>query len=127
MMTTATEEWARCRPWIEAAIEHSSGLLTIEDVERGIAAGEFQFWPGRTAAIVTEVAVFPKTKCLTIVLGGGSMDELIAMIPALKEFGRQRGCSRLVEAGRVGWERVLKGWKRECVVLSTPIEELKNG
>jgi hypothetical protein len=123
-VTKAQEEWARCRHWIEAAIEHSSGIISIEDVEAGIAAGNMQFWPGQRSAAVTEIAVYPRTKHLLVVLAGGDMEEIISMIPSFKFFGKAHGCEKLVEAGRAGWERVLKGrgWKRECVVLSTPIE-----
>jgi hypothetical protein len=128
-MSNARAEWARCRHWIEAAIEHSSGLLSIEDVERSIEAGNMQFWPGKACAAVTEVAVYPQSKHLMIVLAGGNMEEIISMIPSFKWFGAAHGCTKLVEAGRPGWERVLRsrGWKRECVVLSTPIEETTNG
>lgn len=123
-MTPAQKDWARCRPWIEAAIEHSSGVISIEDVEAGIAKGTMQFWPGQRSAAVTEIAVYPRTKHLLVMLAGGDMEEIISMIPSFKFFGKAHGCEKLVEAGRAGWERVLKGrgWKRECVVLSTAIE-----
>jgi hypothetical protein len=123
-MSDARAEWARCRHWIEAAIEHSSGLLSIEDVESGIEKGSMQFWPGAKCAAVTEIAVYPQSKHLLVALAGGDMEEIISMIPSFKRFGKAHGCEKLVEAGRAGWERVLKsrGWKRECVVLSTPIE-----
>ncbi len=128
-VTTPQEEWARCRHWIEAAIERQAGdLITIEDVERGIATGHMQFWPGEHSAAVTEIATFPRAKHLLVVLAGGNMEEIISMIPSFKFFGAKNGCTKLIEAGRPGWERVLgpQGWKRECVVLSTPIEEIAN-
>lgn len=130
-MTTPSpqSEWARCRHWIEAAMEYMDGLLTMEDVERCIATGHMQFWAGEKAAAVTEIATFPRSKHLLIVLAGGDMKEIISMFPSMKHFGARNGCTKLVEAGRPGWERVLKaeGWKRECVVLSTAIEETANG
>jgi len=125
----ASEEWTRCRPWIEAALEYADGAMLIEDVEENIRNGKYQFWPGFAAAAITEIAIYPRKRHLLIVLAGGDMEEIIAMFPSMKSFGCFHGCEKLVEAGRTGWERVLgrRGWRRECVVLSTPIEALTNG
>ena len=104
------------------------GAMTMEDVEDGIQRGRFHFWPGQHAAAVTEFAEYPRKKYLNIALAGGDMGELIAMLPSMKSFGAFHGCEKIMEAGREGWERVLgrQGWKRECVVLSTPIEDSAN-
>jgi hypothetical protein len=36
-------EWARCRPWIQAALEKAAGLQTVENVERLIAERIYVF------------------------------------------------------------------------------------
>lgn len=124
MTRDARTEWQRCRSWIEAALEHSAGTHTIEDIEGRIAEGTMHFWPGKQCAAVTEVAAYPRKKLLSITYAGGDLNELLSLIPVWKSWGAHLGCSELIEAGRPGWERVLGrlGWKKEFVVLSTPIE-----
>lgn len=124
----AAEEWRRCRAWIEAALRAGPPTHTIEDIEAGIEAGAYQFWPGKRAAAITEIHDFPRARYFHVFLAGGDMTELIDMIPTWKSFGAHCGCSDLTLAGRPGWERVLKahGWQKSVVVLSTGIEKGSN-
>jgi hypothetical protein len=121
----APAEFARCRPWIEAAIDRAEGTLTIDDVIHAIAEGRMHFWPGKNCAAVTELAVFPRKRILNVTLAGGDMDEILDMIPSFKAFGRALGCECVAVVGREGWERVLGrlGWKKAHVVLTTPTKE----
>lgn len=99
--------WSHCRPWIAAAIATGPGVETIEDVERLIASGRYQFWAGRNAAAVTEVIEFQRRKILTVIHGGGDLGELLDEIePALCEYAREQGCDGIMGLGRKGWERV---------------------
>ena len=105
--STAASEWARCRHFIEAALARSPGLENIEDVERAIAEGRYQFWPGENCAAVTEIADFARTRMLVVLHGGGDLAELIdQMEPALCAFARAAGCDGIMGLGRKGWERV---------------------
>lgn len=99
-------EWVRLRPLLEPALE--GGLQTIEDVERMIGAGQAQFWPGRAAAIVTEIKTFPTEKVCLCSMAGGDMAEILAMAPGLESWARLQGCSSVLVEGRAGWERMLK-------------------
>lgn len=121
-MSAARENFERCKPYLEAALQYADGTHTIEDVADGIARGVFHFWPGKRSAAVTQILVYPRAQFLLIFLAGGDMDELIDMIPSWKSWGAYLGCSKLTLAGRPGWQRVLGDWQREVVVLSTPIE-----
>ena len=103
----ARREWARCRHWIEAALRHSPGFERIEDVERYIEEGRYQFWPGKRCAAVTEIAQFAAKRALVLQHAGGDMDELLYdMEPALVAFARAAGCDAIMGLGRKGWERV---------------------
>lgn len=70
------EEWPRCRPWIEAALEHCGGTHAIEDIEAGVAralAGEpggLYFLPGERCAMVLEHVRMPRKAVLNIFLAG---------------------------------------------------------
>jgi hypothetical protein len=103
-----SEEWARCAPWIEAALERD-GTHDLEDVLAMVLADEAQFWPGESSAVVTEVLTLPKVKALHVWLAGGEMEELLGkMLPAIEDFARRAGCDRFSVAGREGWERALR-------------------
>ena len=107
-LTDAQREWQRCRAWIEAAVNRSPfGLETIEDVERAIETGAYQFWPGKRSACVTEIQQYPHKKVFCVIHGGGALDELIdEMEPALCAFARAAGCDLIAGIGRKGWQRV---------------------
>lgn len=122
-MTDAKTEWARCRHWIEAALEYTDGTHAIEDIEAGIAAGTMQFWPGERCAAITECQEFPRKKVLCISFGGGDKNELVAMEPSWKSWAKHLGCSELVIVGRRGWERVFEplGWKKGPSVITTQV------
>ncbi len=105
--STAASEWARCRHFIESALAHSPGLESIDDIERGIAEGRYQFWPGENCAAITEIADFARAKMLVVLHGGGDLSELIdGMEPALCTFARAAGCDGIMGLGRKGWQRV---------------------
>lgn len=107
-MTEAQAEWDRCKPWIEAALVYANGTHTIEDIEHGIATGVFQFWPGKNAAIVSEVIRYPRLSALNFFLIGGDLSELKDMEPAVTEWAKSIGCKRVMGVGRRGFERAFK-------------------
>ena len=103
---TPTDEWARCKHWIEAALAHAPGLETIEDVERAIERGSYQVWFGRDCCAVTEIADYARARALVVVHGGGDMSELLDELePAMCAFARAQGCTLIMGTGRKGWER----------------------
>ena len=104
---SAAEEWHRCSHWIEAALSRSPGFETIEDVERFVADGKYQFWPGRNSAAITEIAQFAARKVLIVQHAGGNLSELIdEMEPSFCAFARVASCDAIMGFGRMGWKRV---------------------
>ena len=104
---SAVSEWQRCRSWITAALKRSPGFETIEDVERFVSEGKYQFWPGRQSAAITEIAQFAAKKVLIVQHAGGDLAELIdEMEPAFCSFARAAGCDTIMGFGRMGWKRV---------------------
>lgn len=113
-MTPAQYEWARCRPHIEAALERSPGLETIEDVERRIADGRYMFWPGRKSAAITEIVEYDRKRAMVMIHGGGDMGEMLdEMEPVICAMARLMGCSMIMGTGRKGWEKpgLKRGYK----------------
>ena len=109
MNESPVEAWARCRPWLVAALERAGGTHDIDDVARLIAQGRAHFWPGRRCAVVTEFYDYPRLKACNLWLLGGDLRELLAMRPAIEDWARGQGCTRMLGGGpRRGWERLMK-------------------
>jgi hypothetical protein len=114
------EDFERLRHHVAAALEYSGGTHKIEDIAEGIRRGQFQLWPGRDSAVVTEIIVYPQLKDLHYFLAGGDLDELRLMRPLIEQWGKSIGCSRVSLAGRKGWERTFlkdEGYEPKWFIL----------
>jgi hypothetical protein len=118
-MHTHIDELARCRSWIESALERSGGLNTWDEVRDGVRSGKMQLWPSERGCIVTEIVVYPSTKALHIFLAGGKLDEILQMTKSVKEWAQKQGCSFASFDGRFGWQKPLEkiGWKPRSVTM----------
>jgi len=104
-----TAEWARCGPWLQAALDHAGGTHRLEDVRAMVLEGGARLWAGRDAALVATVEDDPCERRLLIWLAGGEREELeTELLPRAEGWGRARGCRRALVIGRAGWERTLK-------------------
>lgn len=115
------DEWNRCVPWLEAALEKSGNTHTIWDVWTKLSNGEAQFWPAPSWAAVTQLADYPRKKVLRIWLAGGNLDDLLKEgLPTAYDFAQQHGCSAVEVEGRGGWAKKLKnyGFQQERILLS---------
>ena len=102
-------EWARCAPWLDAALEHAGRTHSLDDVKVLIEMGEARLWPGARGALVTLVETDPGERRLLIWLAGGDRRELEAnLLPQAEAWGRAASCRRVLIIGRPGWERTLK-------------------
>ena len=110
---TQIDELARCRPWIEAALEYSGGTHNFDDVVSGLAEGKMQLWPAPKGCIVTEIVVYPRKKVLNVFLGGGELDQLMDMHKDVIAWSKAQGCEAVTITGRYGWKKPLTkhGWK----------------
>lgn len=114
-------ELARCRQWIESALEYAGGTHKFDDIAAGVLSNRFQLWPNHNSAVVTEIVVYPQLKDLHYFLAGGNLDELKAMRPVIEDWAKSVGCTRVTLAGRKGWERTFlkdEGYMPEWFVLS---------
>ena len=110
---TQIDELARCRPWIEAALEYSGGTHNFDDVVSGLAEGKMQLWPAPKGCIVTEIVVYPRKKVLNVFLGGGELEQLMDMHKDVIAWSKAQGCVAVTITGRYGWKKPLTkhGWK----------------
>jgi len=119
------DELARCRAWIEAALEYSGGTHNFDDVAEGLASGKMQLWPAPKGCIVTEIVVYPRKKVLNVFLGGGELEQIMDMHQDVITWAKSQGCEALAMTGRFGWKKPLAahGWK---AVHSSYIKEFEN-
>lgn len=99
-------EWERCSPWIQAALDHGGNLFDLEDVWQSIIKGLAQFWPGSSSAMVTEIKQFPKKRILNIWLAGGDLEDLKRMEFYVREYAKKTQCDAITIQGRPGWQKV---------------------
>ena len=119
-MTPNTMQLARCKDWIESALEHSGGTHDFWDVVDAIYSGHMQLWPTKKGCLVTEITIFPKKKCLHVFLGGGEIDDLVNQHEKIIKWAKGMGCSSASITGRKGWVRAFKkyGWKESHTTIS---------
>lgn len=110
--------WLRCKKYIADAVNIENVGYNIDDVEKNIANGSFQLWPGKESAIVTSIAEFPTKSFIFIIFSGGKMKELLKMLEEIEKFADFFGCSEIRLGGRKGWKRVLKnkGFKETNII-----------
>jgi hypothetical protein len=84
------------------------GFYSMDDVLKAIAEGRAQFWPGKNAAMVTEIHTYPSETVLQVWLGAGDMEELLLMAPGIESWARLNGCTAVIVEGRQGWSKILK-------------------
>ena len=108
-----TEEFTRCRPYIEAALEYSGGTHDIIYIYEGIYKGTMQLGPREKSCLVTEIVVYPKKRVLNIFLGGGDLTEILDMHDDVINWAKAQGCEALNMTGRFGWKKPLAahGWE----------------
>jgi len=101
------EEWRRCRGWLLPALEHGGNTHGIVDVFDMVVDGRAQLWPGRASAAITQLIDYPRLRSCRVWLAGGELRELADELrPAIKQWARELGCSRVELSGR-RWHRVL--------------------
>lgn len=113
--------WPACWPMLAPALAHAGHTHDERDLLAAIASGEMQLWPGRKAAIVTELVRYPQFDAARFFLAGGDLEELRAMEPRLVDWARGQGCARVEIGGRSGWLRALTGYAPLCTVMAKPI------
>ncbi len=107
-------EWARCSPWIEAALEHCHGTHLIEDVRDLVATSPVHaLWAGQKSALVSQLIYHPRVIQLHLWLCGGNLRELLDMLPTIEGYGLLNGATLFSTGGRQkngrsGWARILK-------------------
>jgi len=123
-MTEAQEQWKRCKPWIEQALEYTNGMYDIEDIEASLAEQTMVFMPGENSALVLDIGQTPKGKVLNVFLGGGEKGKTLReyierMDASVVAFARANNCRWITHHTRLSGERIGKmlGYRKLCAVM----------
>jgi len=120
-----TKDLARCKDWIEAALEHSGGTHDFWDIVESVYDGRMQLWATEKGCLVTEIIVYPKKKNINIFLGGGELEQLADMHTDVIAWAKEQGCSSASICGRKGWVRAFKkyGWMPKYTVVTKEFDK----
>lgn len=100
-------QWARFRD--EFAADMADGFWTIEDMEQKIAHRRAFFFPGRNAALVGQIEVYPGGERVFQFLSAvGDPAEVVQLIPGCEATARMMGCTAMLLEGREAWRKVLE-------------------
>jgi len=120
-------DWARLEPHLENALDYAGGTHSLEDVFVGVAAGDYQFWPGGDSAIVTEIVDFPQKTVLHYFLAGGNLAELEQMADEIEDWARtQRDIHSITLTGRRGWTKSFlrdRGYTQSSVSMTKELND----
>lgn len=107
--------WEHVEPLIQAAVENGPGDEAVADILEMLNRRDTQLWLVLTdgklgAAVVTTIAVKPRSKvCRLVYLGGEEPDAWAEQLyETLSSWARQLGCDAVEFWGRRGWGKIAK-------------------
>ena len=105
---------------IISALQYDVQDFTIEDIESGIASGNYQLWESENAAMVTSgVPLQSGGIGVQVLAAGGDMDEINGLLAEIEQEARESGCEVITTVGRTGWKKTAKqlGWNHVASVF----------
>jgi hypothetical protein len=115
-------EFIRCREWIENALEYSNGTFNIIDIIEGVSNGELHLWQNNTAAVITQITLYPRKKVIHAFLAGGDVFGVRELERQVVSWGKKQGCHAITLVGRPGWS---KSFLTEIGYNSTHVSMIK--
>jgi hypothetical protein len=103
-------EWARCAPWLQAALDRAGEGFGLDYVLAEVMAHRATFWPFRDAALVTELVQTDGAREANFWLAGGSLRCLLNMRPHIETRLVADGYTAITIIGRSGWARALRAF-----------------
>lgn len=111
-------QWARFRDQFAEAM--GDGFWTIDDLEQKIAHRRAVFVPGRNAALVGQIEVYPGgERVFQFLWAVGDVEEVLQLTPGCEAMARMMGCTAMLIEGRPAWRRVMEphGYKLWSITL----------
>lgn len=99
------DEFKRCTPWIEGALEYANGDFDLKGIADGISRGQYQLWTCATAVLVSQFLHSNNKTTLHLFLAGGDLAGVEEMVRECETWGRQIGVTSMTLTGREGWRK----------------------
>lgn len=120
----AASQWPALRGMIDVGYA-AGGDFMPEDLPDHVAAGKVLIWVALDdetgtvhAAMTTElIPMRVGLVCWMGQCGGDRMRDWSHFHTQIEEYARAEGCAKVVLRGRLGWEKVLEGFKIRTVTL----------
>lgn len=110
------EIWPQAKGLIRAAIE-ATDLSDFADVEAAVLSGDQLLWLAISdrieAAATTHLS---RGVCTLVACSGHQMERWKPLLAKVEAYAKAEGCIMRIY-GRVGWQRVLKDYRVEHVIL----------
>lgn len=113
--------WPQARLLIKAAIEQTD-LSDFADIERDVLSGDQLLWlaiSNHIEAAATTHLIKTRGKPVLVITAcsGTQRERWVSLRHRIENYAKAEGCSRVRIFGRRGWERVLKDYRVEHVIL----------
>ena len=121
-----TDAWRLLAP----AVALSSGRYTQHSIMLALMRGTNQLWTWwndgeMVAAVVTELNDYPNKLrvCDMLFCSGRNMNLwCLPLLAAIETWAAEQGTKLMCVAGRIGWERVLKDYRKTAVILEKRLD-----
>lgn len=113
--------WPQARQLIKTAIE-KTGLSEFADIERDILSGNQILWLAisdhiEAAASTHLIKAGGKPVLIVTACSGAQRERWLPLFARIEKYAQDEGCKCVRIYGRKGWERALKNYRCEYVVL----------
>lgn len=109
---------------LRTGVESMGHRVTVADVLHLLHSGHMQLWATEGAIVLSEVTEYPRMRTLRLFgLAGSDLVRLATLLPAIKEFAAQMGCSEL-EATEThpGLRKAIPEFRQAGVCLVMPLK-----
>jgi len=122
--------WPHVERLISGACDRSNGRFRPQDILNGLLERDYQLWVAFSesensikAVGVTEVVCYRSGLKLLVILmlTGQDREQWTGHMPAIQQWGREQGCTRMLVWARPGWEREMTDFKRTHIVLEAAL------
>lgn len=113
--------WPQARALIKSAIERT-GLSDFADIERDVLSGDQLLWLAisdhiEAAATTHLIKTSGKPVLVIVAVSGVQRERWLPLKAKIESYAKAEGCSVVRSYARKGWERALKDYRVEYVIL----------
>jgi hypothetical protein len=115
------------RKLFDKAIISGGNTHTIDDIEAGIANGQFQYWHADDCCAVTELIPYPRCKKLHIFIAAGNFNSICEkLLPQAKQFALDQGCTAMTTIARKGFVKRIPAYGFEPKYIAFQLDLERN-